>query len=266
MSSPPPLPPDLARILSGFGAQVTPPAPTPVTKLPTWLKWVAGAAGAVVLALGGAYTGHRLGTATPTNTDTSSTSTPTPPPPKKACGKCGSADCGCQTDAQIKSLQDAVDALKSAQPPKKTDVLDPFDASNSAPKNPAYTHVVDSSGRWWASANSDDADQRAWWSKDEGKTWWREGKPDLVSIPPTECKCPATGNKDGSQGPNNCRCHDMGLDCKCHKNAGIVYTTAPAGVQPVSPMASPALPVSPVAPRGMVRPMSMAGVARACST
>ncbi len=134
-------------------------------------------------------------------------------------------------------------------------------------------HIVDENGVWWIPADPSDPDQRQWYSRGESDPSWHrdEGKA-TVRVAPFTCQCPATGNKDGSRGPNNCACHDLDLQCGCHKNAGTVFTAIPAtkAVPAVKatarPMMMPAPRSSPVMqPAGMAPPaMRMSRSAGKC--
>ncbi len=213
-----------------------------------------------------------------------------PTAPKKSCGKCGSEDCGCQTDKAVSAMRREAAAtsadvvkligmmnarLDAAE--KRLDQMEqrPTTATVSTPAaKPIPAHVVDATGRWWMVADKDDDDQRSWYSDTGGRHWYRDEGPALRQLAqPVTCNCPATGNKDGSKGPNNCLCHDMGLDCKCHKNAGILYNQLPATA--LAPMVTPArvaatmmmAPVMRAAPvRRTLLPFAGSGSAAACST
>ncbi len=111
---------------------------------------------------------------------------------------------------------------------------------------PVPAHVVDETGVWWQVAEKNDPNQRSWYSEDGGRRWFRDEAAPVQAVAPSACHCPATGNKDGRAGPNNCKCHDLGMDCKCHKGAGIVFDVAPVSTAAPQPAMRAAPVMAPV--------------------
>lgn len=248
-----------------------PPYPPPQVPLVSSNKTFAAAVTALLTALGSlGYVFYNKPPATPAAAQPADTT----PKKKEKCGFCGAAECGCEGKSKKTSQADREDTVVPLVAEKTTEGPTPADVEKARaelqrlkeeathlkellndpgadlrnmppPKSKPASHVTDERGTWWAVAESDDADQRSWFSTDAGKTWWRDHKPTLVTVPPTTCKCPAQGNKTGASGPNNCLCHDAGLDCKCHQGAGIVYERLPPPVM-VQPL--PVMPMAPMMP------------------